>query len=122
RRITNRISTPCGSFAGCWPTAKDRIRTSGPLTRLLRRIVLRIAPGIRFPCLFSVIAGGVFMWFRNLQCYRLPRAWRVSADELEEQLGRRRFQPCGSQDLEVRGWASPTGGDSLVHRVGGQWL
>jgi recombination associated protein RdgC len=62
------------------------------------------------------------MWFRNLQCYRLPRAWRVSADELEEQLGRRRFQPCGSQDLEVRGWASPTGDDSLVHRVGGQWL
>lgn len=62
------------------------------------------------------------MWFRNLQCYRLPRAWRVSADELEEQLGRRRFQPCGSQDLEVRGWAPPTGGDSLVHRVGGQWL
>ncbi|MBW7861023.1 MAG: recombination-associated protein RdgC [Rhodocyclaceae bacterium] len=62
------------------------------------------------------------MWFRNLQCYRLPRAWRVSADELEEQLGGRRFQPCGSQDLEVRGWASPTGDDSLVHRVGGQWL
>lgn len=62
------------------------------------------------------------MWFKNLQLYRLPVAWNVSADDLEEQLARRRFQSCGSQDMDSRGWVSPTGDDMLVHRVGGQWL
>jgi len=62
------------------------------------------------------------MWFKNLQIYRLPLAWDMSADVLEEQLARKRFQPCGSQDQETRGWVSPTGEDVLVHRVGGQWL
>ncbi|MBI1906107.1 MAG: recombination-associated protein RdgC [Rhodocyclales bacterium] len=62
------------------------------------------------------------MWFKNLQLYRLPVGWNVSADDLEQQLARRRFQPCGSQDMESRGWISPTGDEVLVHRVGGQWL
>ena len=62
------------------------------------------------------------MWFKNLQIYRLPVGWDMTAERLEEQLSRRRFAPCGSQDLESRGWASPTGDDVLVHRVGGQWL
>lgn len=62
------------------------------------------------------------MWFKNLQLYRLPVSWNVSVDDLEQQLARRRFQPCGSQDMESRGWISPTGDDVLVHRVGGQWL
>ncbi len=62
------------------------------------------------------------MWFRNLQIYRLPAKWDMSADHLEEQLARKRFHPCGSQDQETRGWVSPTGDDVLVHRVGGHWL
>jgi len=62
------------------------------------------------------------MWFRNLQVYRLPRNWNVSVDKLEEQLMRKRFHPCGSQDQESRGWVSPVGDDTLVHSVGGQWL
>jgi recombination associated protein RdgC len=62
------------------------------------------------------------MWFRNLQLYRLPSGWEISADALEDQLATRRFVRCGSQDTETRGWVSPTGDDFLVHRVGGQWL
>jgi len=62
------------------------------------------------------------MWFRNLQLYRLPAPWNITADALEQQLASRRFQSCGSQDMETRGWASPCGDDRLVHRVGDQWL
>lgn len=62
------------------------------------------------------------MWFKNLQIYRLPAPWPVGPDTLEDQLARKRFQPCGSQDLESRGWVSPNGDERLVHGVGGQWL
>lgn len=62
------------------------------------------------------------MWFKNLQLYRLPARWDLGADVLEDQLARKRFAPCGSQDQETRGWLSPTNDDFLVHRVGGHWL
>lgn len=62
------------------------------------------------------------MWFRNLQIYRLPGGWKTTPEGIGEQLERRRFQACGSQDQESRGWVSPTGDDALVHSVGGQWL
>ncbi len=62
------------------------------------------------------------MWFRNLQLYRLPVRWNASAEAMAEQLARRRFQPCSSQDMESRGWVSPVGDDTLVHAVGGHWL
>lgn len=62
------------------------------------------------------------MWFRNLQIYRLAGDWKTSSEAIGEQLGHRRFQGCGSQDQESRGWVSPTGDDVLVHVVGGQWL
>lgn len=62
------------------------------------------------------------MWFRNLQIYRLPSPWNISAADLGFQLFRRRFQPCASQDQTSQGWAAPCGGDQLVHIVGGQFL
>ncbi len=62
------------------------------------------------------------MWFKNLQIYRLPQNWAMTAETLEEQLARRRFVPCGGQDQETRGWVSPMGDDFLVHRVAGNWL
>jgi recombination associated protein RdgC len=62
------------------------------------------------------------MIFRNLQIYRLPAPWAVDLAALEEQLARKRFQPCGSQDFDSRGWATPGNADRLVHAVGGQWL
>ena len=62
------------------------------------------------------------MWFRNLQVYRLPAPWAITADALQQQLSQRAFRPCGSQEQESRGWVAPCGGDELVHRVGRQWL
>lgn len=61
------------------------------------------------------------MWFRNLQLYRLPTDWDMTADRLSEQLGRLVFQPCGSQDLATQGWTSPVQ-DQLVFSVDGQWM
>jgi recombination associated protein RdgC len=62
------------------------------------------------------------MFFKNLQPYRLPAPWHIALEALDEQLARRAFMPCGSQDAESRGWVSPLGTDQLVHSVGGQWL
>ena len=62
------------------------------------------------------------MWFKNLQVYRLPENWSIGIGQLEEKLEKKRFQSCGSQDMESRGWLSPCGNDRLVHSVGGQWL
>lgn len=61
------------------------------------------------------------MWFRNLQLYRLPSNWDMTADRLSEQLARLVFQPCGSQDLATQGWSAPLH-DALVHSVAGQWM
>lgn len=61
------------------------------------------------------------MWFRNLQLYRLPEQWDMTAERLAEQLSRLSFQPCGSQDTKTQGWTPPVEGE-LVHNVGGQWL
>lgn len=62
------------------------------------------------------------MWFKNLQLYRLPQKWEISLEQLEAQLAKHRFHPCGSQDMESRGWLSPLDDGALVHVVGGQWL
>ena len=66
------------------------------------------------------------MWFKNLQVYRLPAGWDIGIERLEQQLAKKRFHPCGSQDMESRGWVPAlTGGGGeapLVHAVGGQWL
>ena len=62
------------------------------------------------------------MWFKNLQIFRLPVPWDMSAERLEEQLAKKPFHPCGSQDMESRGWLSPLGNEVLVHAVGGQFL
>lgn len=54
------------------------------------------------------------MWFRNLQIFRLPAGWAVTAAEIEERLSRHPLQPCGGLDRQTRGWVSPRGNDSLV--------
>lgn len=60
------------------------------------------------------------MWFRNLQVYRLKAGWNPSREGLEEQLGKFPFQPCGSTDMQSKGWTSPRGDEFLVHGLGGQ--
>jgi len=62
------------------------------------------------------------MWFKNLQLYRLPAGWKVTSAHLEACLNARPLQPCGSQDMETRGWVTPCDDGALLRAVGGQWL
>ena len=63
------------------------------------------------------------MFFKNLQIYRLPANWPMSAPELNSMLERQAFTPATSAELQRQGWASPRGaGEPLVHAVGGQFL
>lgn len=59
------------------------------------------------------------MLFRNLILFRLQKAWTGTAAELEEALATRPLRPCGSLDLQTRGWVvCHEQGDGLVHAHG----
>jgi len=60
------------------------------------------------------------MWFRNLQIYRLASDWNVTAQQLDEQLAQHVFQPCGSMDMQSRGWVPPRGDERLAYALNGQ--
>jgi recombination associated protein RdgC len=62
------------------------------------------------------------MWFRNLQVYRFPAPWNISASRLEEQLGRHAFRAVTGHEMQTQGWASPREDGGLVHSVHGQML
>ena len=62
------------------------------------------------------------MWFKNLVVYRLPADWSVAAAELEEKLAQRSLQPCGSFDMQSRGWVPPGAEQRFVHTTHGQHL
>jgi recombination associated protein RdgC len=62
------------------------------------------------------------MWFKNLVVYRLPADWTVSAVELEERLAQRSLQPCGSFDMQSRGWVHAGVTQRFVHTTHGQHL
>jgi recombination associated protein RdgC len=62
------------------------------------------------------------MYFKNLQPYRLSTEWPITAEALHEQLARKPFHSCGSQDFESRGWVAPCDDGDLVHAIGDDWL
>lgn len=62
------------------------------------------------------------MYFKNLQPYRLSPEWPITAETLHEQLAKKPFHQCGSQDFESRGWIAPCEGADLVHAIGDNWL
>jgi recombination associated protein RdgC len=63
------------------------------------------------------------MWFKNLQIYRLPRAWPMTAAALADAFASQAFAPASSNELLRQGWAPPRGdGAPLVHAVNGQFL
>ena len=63
------------------------------------------------------------MWFKNLQAYRLPQRWEMTADRLAEALASQAFAPASSNELLRQGWKAPRGdGQPLVHAVNGQFL
>ena len=63
------------------------------------------------------------MWFKNLQIYRLPKNWAMTADALAAALAPKKFTDATSMDMVSQGWTAPRGaGAPLVHAVGGQYL
>ncbi len=54
------------------------------------------------------------MWFKNLQLFRLPRHWSITADELEAALAPQAFLPCTSQQPVSQGWIAPSNEGRLV--------
>jgi len=62
------------------------------------------------------------MWFKNLLIYRLDSKHGLTADVLEEKLSRDALQPCGSFQMESRGWVPPRGNEGYVHALERQWL
>jgi len=60
--------------------------------------------------------------FKNLQIYRLPAPWTISAEQLQAHLTPQAFAACSSLEMQSQGWVSPRGDDQLVHVVNRQWL
>lgn len=60
--------------------------------------------------------------FKNILIYKLSRD--VAFDNLEEQLAKFAYSPCGSQDMAKTGWISPMGADGavLAHQANKQIL
>ncbi len=62
------------------------------------------------------------MWFKNLLVYRLTLDSKLKADTLEEKLKENALQPCGSFEMESRGWVAPRSDDRFLHSLERQWL
>ena len=62
------------------------------------------------------------MWFKNLQIYRLPANWPMTADELETVLAPQAFVACSSADAATQGWVPPRPNGGLVYRSNKQML
>src|SRR5688572_19705105 len=62
------------------------------------------------------------MWFKNLLVYRLKPDTRLKADSVEEKLKENALQPCGSFEMESRGWVAPRAEDRFLHSLERQWL
>jgi recombination associated protein RdgC len=62
------------------------------------------------------------MWFRNLIVHRIFPDAALTAAALEEKLARCMLQPCGSFEMESRGWLAPRNDGGLVYALQKQWL
>ncbi len=60
--------------------------------------------------------------FKNLQVYRLPAPWAITADQLASALAAQAFTPASSNELLRQGFEPPREGGALVHTVAGQFL
>ncbi len=62
------------------------------------------------------------MWFKNLLVYRLASDHGITPEDLEEKLKAHALQPCGSFEMESRGWLAPRIEDRFLHSLERQWL
>ncbi|WP_286746982.1 recombination-associated protein RdgC [Aquabacterium sp. UBA2148] len=62
--------------------------------------------------------------FKNLIVYRIGEGWSASASQLEAELDKARFVPCGLTQQKSSGWIEPRGEKHgpLVEAIGGQWV
>ena len=61
--------------------------------------------------------------FKNLYVFSISPSWTMSPEDLEAQLRKQAFSPCGEADASSAGWVHAHGdsGD-LLFRTGGYWL
>lgn len=62
------------------------------------------------------------MWFKNLLVYRIHANADLNADTVEAQLKKHALQPCGSFEMESRGWVAPRVEERFLHSLERQWL
>ena len=62
------------------------------------------------------------MWFKNLQIFRLPASWAMTAEQLTGFLAPQAFTPCTSIELQSQGWVPPRPNGDLVYTVNRQML
>lgn len=64
------------------------------------------------------------MWFKNIQFYRFEEPFKLTGQQLHEQLEKHRARPCGQMDLSSCGWTEPLGhaGQMLVHETNGNLM
>ncbi len=69
----------------------------------------------------SALQCPYFMWFKNLQIYRLTKPLEVEPQELSELLSAAAFVPCSSQEPTSSGWVPPLGNlsEEFVHASNG---
>jgi len=60
--------------------------------------------------------------FKNLQIYRLPAPWAMTAEALTAALEPHKFTPASSNELLRQGWSAPRPNGDLVHAVNKQML
>lgn len=72
---------------------------------------------------FTPQTAGAFMWFRNLQIYRLTDGWQYDVATLQDKMAAHIFRGCGASDMQARGWVPPRGNEGeLLISVNQQWL
>jgi recombination associated protein RdgC len=62
--------------------------------------------------------------FKNLIVYRIAEGWSAQMAQLEVELAKARFVPCGATQQKSTGWIEPRGEahGPMVEVVGGQWV
>ncbi|MDX8406089.1 MAG: recombination-associated protein RdgC [Mariprofundus sp.] len=64
------------------------------------------------------------MWFKNIQFYRFEEPFKLTGQQLHEQLEKHQARPCGQMEMASSGWAAPLGhgGQMLVHETDGNLM
>ena len=70
------------------------------------------------------LINGYFMWFKSASLFSFQTPFESDAEQLEEMLQEKAFQPVNRRQLNSYGWVPPMGSDSeqLVHATSGFML